>query len=142
MAWHGMACPQVIGIDVDDPLAKDLNDIADVEKLLPGYVSGIREWFRWYKTPDDKPLNAFGFGEKALGKVRTSTFNDEPIPPRRVFAISGRHRGINRANIYTLVSPPIFFFFFSNVSVHFWRRSREMTFVFFSLFFCAGRMRR
>jgi len=61
---------QVIGIDVDDPLAKDLNDIADVEKLLPGYVSGIREWFRWYKTPDDKPLNEFGFGEKALGKVR------------------------------------------------------------------------
>lgn len=60
----------MIGIDVDDPLAKDLNDIADVEKLLPGYVSGIREWFRWYKTPDDKPLNAFGFDEKALNKVR------------------------------------------------------------------------
>lgn len=60
---------QVIGIDVDDPLAKDLNDITDVEKLLPGYVSGIREWFRWYKTPDDKPLNAFGFGEKALNQV-------------------------------------------------------------------------
>lgn len=29
---------------------------------------GIREWFRWYKTPDDKPLNAFGFDEKALPK--------------------------------------------------------------------------
>lgn len=27
---------------------------------------GIREWFRWYKTPDDKPLNAFGFNEKVL----------------------------------------------------------------------------
>ena len=63
-------CPQVIAIDVDDPLAKDLNDIADVEKLLPGYVSGIREWFRWYKTPDDKPLNGFGFEERALNKVR------------------------------------------------------------------------
>ena len=55
---------------MDDPLAKDLNDIADVEKHLPGYVSGIREWFRWYKTPDDKPLNGFGFDERALGKVR------------------------------------------------------------------------
>lgn len=61
----------MIAIDVDDPLAKDLNDIGDVEKLLPGYVSGIREWFRWYKTPDDKPLNEFGFGEKALGQVGT-----------------------------------------------------------------------
>ena len=30
--------------------------------------TGIREWFRWYKTPDDKPLNAFGFDEKALNK--------------------------------------------------------------------------
>ena len=29
---------------------------------------GIREWFRWYKTPDDKPLNAFGFDEKCLDK--------------------------------------------------------------------------
>lgn len=57
---------------MDDPLAKDLNDIADVEELLPGYVSGIREWFRWYKTPDDKPLNGFGFDEKALGKVRNT----------------------------------------------------------------------
>ena len=49
-------------------MASKLNDIEDVEKHLPGVVSGIREWFRWYKTPDDKPLNAFGFDEKALPK--------------------------------------------------------------------------
>lgn len=60
----------MIAIDVNDPLAKDLHDIADVESVLPGYISGIREWFRWYKTPDGKPLNAFGFDEKALNKVR------------------------------------------------------------------------
>ena len=29
---------------------------------------GIREWFRWYKTPDLKPLNAFGFDERVLSK--------------------------------------------------------------------------
>lgn len=29
---------------------------------------GIREWFRWYKTPDGKPLNEFGFDEKWLGE--------------------------------------------------------------------------
>lgn len=28
--------------------------------------AGIREWFRWYKTPDLKPLNRFGFDEQAL----------------------------------------------------------------------------
>ena len=30
---------------------------------------GIREWFRWYKTPDEKPLNAFGFDEKCLSRA-------------------------------------------------------------------------
>lgn len=90
---------KVIAINSVDPLAKELNDIDDVEAKCPGTVSGkytilvdcpteryinhsgdhhrhsywspllgIREWFRWYKTPDDKPLNAFGFGEKCLGK--------------------------------------------------------------------------
>jgi len=62
---------KLIGINTADPLAKDLNDIADVEKKCPGVVSGIREWFRWYKTPDDKPLNAFGYDEKALDKAKS-----------------------------------------------------------------------
>lgn len=60
---------QVIAINAADPLANELNDIGDVEKKLPGVVSGIREWFRWYKTPDDKPINAFGFDERALPKA-------------------------------------------------------------------------
>lgn len=60
---------KIIAIAASDPLANELNDIADVEAKLPGVVSGIREWFRWYKTPDDKPINAFGFGERALAKA-------------------------------------------------------------------------
>lgn len=60
---------KVIAIKHDDPLASQLHDIHDVEAKCPGVVSGIREWFRWYKTPDDKPLNAFGFDEKALPKA-------------------------------------------------------------------------
>lgn len=59
---------KVIAINSQDPLFSQLNDIDDVEAKLPGVVSGIREWFRWYKTPDDKPLNAFGFDEKVLPK--------------------------------------------------------------------------
>lgn len=58
---------KVIAIDVNDPMAADLNDIGDVETKCTGVVAGIREWFRWYKTPDGKPINAFGFDEKALG---------------------------------------------------------------------------
>ena len=61
---------KVIAISDADPLFSELNDIADVEKKCPGVVSGIREWFRWYKTPDDKPINAFGFDEECLPKAK------------------------------------------------------------------------
>ena len=39
-----------------------IDDVPDAVK------DGIREWFRWYKTPDGKPLNEFGFDEKWLGE--------------------------------------------------------------------------
>ena len=39
-----------------------------MEAKCPGVISGIREWLRWYKTPDGKPLNAFGYEERALDK--------------------------------------------------------------------------
>merc|ERR1712194_125128 len=61
---------KIIAIRDADPLATEMNDIADVEQVCPGVISGIREWFRWYKTPDGKPLNAFGYGEKALDKAQ------------------------------------------------------------------------
>lgn len=54
---------KVIAIATDDDLAKEYNDIDDVPMAVK---DGIREWFRWYKTPDDKPLNGFGFDEKWL----------------------------------------------------------------------------
>lgn len=57
---------KVVAISESDPMYDELNDISDVEAKMPGVVSGIREWFRWYKTPDDKPLNAFGFDEACL----------------------------------------------------------------------------
>ena len=42
---------KVIAIAGSDEHAKDINDVGDIEKYYPGTVSGIREWFRWYKTP-------------------------------------------------------------------------------------------
>lgn len=54
---------KVVAVAIDDPLAKEYNDIDDVPEAVK---AGIREWFRWYKTPDDKPLNGFGFDEKYL----------------------------------------------------------------------------
>lgn len=51
--------------------AHALADINDLERLLPGQVAGIREWYRLYKTVDGKPENAYAFGGEAKGKVRS-----------------------------------------------------------------------
>ena len=56
---------KVLAIATDDPLAKEYNDIDDVPESVK---AGVREWFRWYKTPYDKPINSFGFDEKYLDK--------------------------------------------------------------------------
>jgi len=65
---------KIIAIKADDPMAAKMNDIGDVPDEV---ISGIREWFRWYKTPDGKPLNSFGFEEKALVKAQTLKIIDE-----------------------------------------------------------------
>lgn len=62
---------KVICIAIDDPLAPQLNDITDVERLLPGYIATMREWLRMYKTVDGKPKNAFALEEKAMNRDYT-----------------------------------------------------------------------
>lgn len=54
---------KLLAIATDDALAAEYNDIDDVPESIK---SGVREWFRWYKTPDGKPMNGFGFDEKYL----------------------------------------------------------------------------
>jgi len=65
---------KVLAVDVNDPLAAEYNDIDDVPDAIK---DGIREWFRWYKTPDDKPLNGFGFDEKFLNVAETEKVIEE-----------------------------------------------------------------
>mmetsp|Transcript_44486 Transcript_44486/g.77434 ORF Transcript_44486/g.77434 Transcript_44486/m.77434 type:complete len:307 (+) Transcript_44486:90-1010(+) len=66
---------KVIAINSADEHASAINDVDDIEKYYPGTVSGIREWFRWYKTPDGKPLNTFAFD----GKVQSRAVANEMI---------------------------------------------------------------
>jgi inorganic pyrophosphatase len=47
-------------------------DIDDLERLLPGFVHEIREWYRLYKTVDGKPENAYAFDGEAKGKVSST----------------------------------------------------------------------
>jgi inorganic pyrophosphatase len=55
---------KVLVIDVRDPAAASLNDLPDVERLRPGLLAKIHEWFRDYKIPDGKPANKFAFDGK------------------------------------------------------------------------------
>lgn len=52
---------KIIVIDVNDPLAAQLNDVNDIEKHCPGLMKATIEWFKIYKIPDSKPENQFAF---------------------------------------------------------------------------------
>ncbi|KAG4072957.1 hypothetical protein HA402_006637 [Bradysia odoriphaga] len=56
---------KVITINVNDPLAAQMNDIGDVEKHFPGLLKATIEWFKIYKIPDGKPENQFAFNGEA-----------------------------------------------------------------------------
>jgi len=74
---------KVICINLQDPLAALINSLEDCERLLPGQIDAVREWFTWYKAvgedgarlPDKEP-NIFGFEgmplptEKALEVIK------------------------------------------------------------------------
>merc|ERR1712119_107420 len=59
---------KVIAIDVNDPLAENLNDIHDVDKVMPGFLKATVEWFKIYKMPDGKPANEFAFNAEPKNK--------------------------------------------------------------------------
>eukprot|EP00003_Mantamonas_plastica_P002400 TRINITY_DN1181_c0_g2_i6.p2 TRINITY_DN1181_c0_g2~~TRINITY_DN1181_c0_g2_i6.p2 ORF type:complete len:401 (-),score=158.39 TRINITY_DN1181_c0_g2_i6:60-1262(-) len=62
---------KVIAIDINDPLADQLNDLEDVDRLLPGVMESTYQWFRTYKIPAGKPENVFGFDGNWKGKEFT-----------------------------------------------------------------------
>lgn len=59
---------KVITINVEDPLAGQMNDIADVDRLMPGLLQATVEWFKIYKIPDGKPPNEFAFNGEAKNR--------------------------------------------------------------------------
>jgi len=60
---------KLLAIDVTDPLAKSINDVADIDKIMPGFVAATVEWFRIYKKPDGKPENKFAFNGEAKDRA-------------------------------------------------------------------------
>lgn len=59
---------KIIAIDVNDPIASQLNDVTDVEKLMPGLLAATVDWFRIYKIPTGKPANNFAENGKVFDR--------------------------------------------------------------------------
>lgn len=68
---------KLISIDVNDPLAPQMNDIGDVEILMPGLLRATHEWFKIYKIPDGKPANEFAFNGEAKDRAFAEKIIDE-----------------------------------------------------------------
>eukprot|EP00124_Ichthyophonus_hoferi_P003481 Ihof_evm6s303 gene=Ihof_evmTU6s303 len=60
---------KILVIDVTDPLAAELNDIEDVQRLCPNLMEASMQWFKVYKFADGKPLNDFAFEGKFQNKA-------------------------------------------------------------------------
>merc|ERR1712127_76616 len=56
---EGEADWKIMCINVTDPLAEKLNDINDIETVMPGFLDATRDWFKIYKIPTGKPANEF-----------------------------------------------------------------------------------
>lgn len=59
---------KIFCIDVNDPLAKDMNDIDDIEKNMPGLLKATIDWFKIYKIPAGSKENEFAFNDEAKDK--------------------------------------------------------------------------
>lgn len=52
---------KVIAINVEDPLADLVNDVADVEAVLPGAIGALRKWLKLYKSVNGGKINVYAF---------------------------------------------------------------------------------
>lgn len=68
MIDEGEADWKIVSIDINDPMAKNLNDISDVDKFMPGFLNATRDWYKFYKVPAGKPVNHFAENGKFFDK--------------------------------------------------------------------------
>ena len=52
---------KIIAIDVKDPVANEINNIYDVERIMPGLLEATVHWYTIYKIPFGSPPNKFAF---------------------------------------------------------------------------------
>lgn len=59
---------KIVVIDVENPLAEQIQDIEHVERHMPGYLETMKEWFCVYKVPDGKGRNEVALGGEVRGR--------------------------------------------------------------------------
>ena len=88
---EGEADWKIIAISLSDPWAPLLHNVDDVERLLPGTIHSIREWFRTYKIPDGKPPNVFGLEERCMPAEYASHIIDETHDAWKLLVSGEKH---------------------------------------------------
>lgn len=104
---------KIIAIDVTDPLASQLNDIADVDRLMPNFLNVFRSWLKIYKLPEDKPVNKLAYDGEFKGRdfaleIIADTHNSwRDLMERRTICknISLHNSQLN--NSFTIIDPHI-----------------------------------
>ncbi|PAA92503.1 hypothetical protein BOX15_Mlig034445g1 [Macrostomum lignano] len=92
---------KILVIDAEDPLASQLNGLADIEAAMPGFLDATRRWFRVYKMPQGKPANEFAFNGEfrdrdfALGVIEETHKQWQAM----MQGASGDAHGIARDNV-------------------------------------------
>ena len=72
---------KLLVISNEDPLAKELNDIDDVDVVLPGLISSVTHWLRMYKTPGNGEENKFAFE----GRCQNREFAENILEVNTIF---------------------------------------------------------
>lgn len=90
---------KVIVVNVNDPAAKEVNDVDDLYRVFPGLLHATFSWFRTYKVPDGKDLNVFAFREQ----VQSAHYAHEVIEEchdswKKLIRGDVVHKGINCLN--------------------------------------------
>lgn len=83
---------KLLSIDVADKRAAQLNDIDDVELLMPHLLADLTRWFKNYKLPMGKPENTFAFGGKWLNRSKALDVVEE-CHHRWGALVSSSHKG-------------------------------------------------
>ncbi|GAM28808.1 hypothetical protein SAMD00019534_119840 [Acytostelium subglobosum LB1] len=62
---------KVLAINTDDSNFDKINDLKDLEKVLPGTVDKVREWYKVYKVAEGKQENEYALNGQPIDHAET-----------------------------------------------------------------------